>query len=233
VSRTQRELKALRQQQREEAAARQRGRDRRNLFIIGGILGTAAVAILIVALALNHAAQVSNQNRLPFQTVSGTVGTAVPDEGRNHVDPSTTPTYKFYPPASGPHYSAQGIAPVSWQTIATLQEGQYIHNLEHGGIAILYDCPSGTDCTTLKNALENYVTNLAPVEPTYGEIKVVLTPYSRGMQKKVALVAWDYIEFLDSYGRLQSRARGRYIHVCHRCHQRKTVSGVGGRPNRG
>ena len=199
MSRTQRELKALRQQQREEAAARQRARDRRNLFIIGGILGTAAVAILIVALALNHAAQVSTQNRLPFQTVSGTVGQAVADEGRNHVDPSTAPTYKFYPPASGPHYSAQGIAPVDWQTIATLQEGQYIHNLEHGGIAILYDCPSGTDCTTLKNALENYVTNLAPVEPTYHEVKVVLTPYSRGMQKKVALVAWDYIEFLDGY----------------------------------
>jgi len=199
VSRTQRELKALRQQQREEAAARQRARDRRNLFIIGGILGTAAVAILIVALALNHAAQVSTQNRLPFQTVSGTVGQAVADEGRNHVDPSTAPTYKFYPPASGPHFSAQGIAPVPWQTIDTLQEGQYIHNLEHGGIAILYDCPSGADCTTLKNALENYVRNLAPVEPTYHEIKVVLTPYSRGMQKKVALVAWDYIEFLDSY----------------------------------
>ncbi|TMD18747.1 MAG: DUF3105 domain-containing protein [Chloroflexi bacterium] len=199
MSRTQRELKALRQQQREEAAARQRARDRRNLFIIGGVLGTAALAILIVALALNHAAQVATQNRLPFQTVSGTVGQPVADEGRNHIDPSTTPTYKFYPPASGPHYSAQGIAPVDWQTIATLQEGQYIHNLEHGGIAILYDCPSGTDCTTLKNALENYVTNLAPVEPTYHEVKVVLTPYSRGMQKKVALVAWDYIEFLDGY----------------------------------
>jgi hypothetical protein len=199
VSRTQRELKALRQQQREEAVARQRARDRRNLFIIGGILGTAAIAILIVALALNHAAQVSTQNRLPFQTVSGTVGQPVADEGRTHVDPSTAPTYKFYPPASGPHYSAQGIAPVPWQTIATLQEGQYIHNLEHGGIAILYDCPSGTDCTTLKNALENYVKNLAPVEPTYSEVKVVLSPYSRGMQKKVALVAWDYIEFLDGY----------------------------------
>src|SRR5438309_952209 len=155
-------MKALRQQQREEAAARQRARDRRNLFIIGGVLATAAVAILIVALALYHASQVSNQNRLPFQTVSGTLGQPVADEGRNHVDPSTTPTYKFYPPASGPHYSAQGVAPVDWQTIATLQEGQYIHNLEHGGIAILYNCPSGTDCTTLKNSLENYVKNLAP-----------------------------------------------------------------------
>ncbi len=199
MSRTQREVKALRQQQREEAAARQRARDRRNLLIIGGILGTAAVVILIVALALNHASQVSNQNRLTFQTVSGTVGQPVADEGRTHVDPSTTPTYKFYPPASGPHYSAQGIAPVPWQTIATLQEGQYIHNLEHGGIAILYNCPSGSDCTTLKNQLENYVKNLAPIEPQFKEVKVVLSPYSRGMQKKVALVAWDYIEFLDGY----------------------------------
>ena len=199
MSKTQRELKALRQQQREDAAARQRARDRRNLFIIGGILGTAALVILIVALALNHASQVSNQNRLPFQTVSGTVGTAVPDEGQTHVDPSTTPTYKSYPPASGPHYSVQGLAPVPWQTIATLQEGQYIHNLEHGGIVILNDCPSGADCTTLKNSLENYVKTLAPVEPQFKEIKVVLSPYSRGMRKKVALVAWDYIEFLDGY----------------------------------
>jgi hypothetical protein len=199
VSKTQRELKALRQQQREEAAARQRARDLRNLFIIGGILGTAALVILIVALALNHASQVSNQNRLPFQTVSGTVGTAVADEGQTHVDPSTTPTYKSYPPASGPHYSVQGLAPVPWQTIATLQEGQYIHNLEHGGIVILYDCPSGAACTTVKNSLENYVKTLAPVEPQFKEIKVVLSPYSRGMRKKVALVAWDYIEFLDGY----------------------------------
>jgi hypothetical protein len=199
MSRTQKELKAMRQQQREEAAARQRARDRRNLFTIGGILGTAAIAILVVALALNHAAQVSNQNRLPFQTVGGTVGQAVPNEGHNHVDPSTSPTYQSYPPASGPHYSVAGSAPVPWQTIGTLLEGQYIHNLEHGGIVILYNCPSGNDCTTLKNQLENYVKNLAPVEPTFNEVKVVMSPYSHGMQKKVAVVAWDYIEFLDGY----------------------------------
>jgi Protein of unknown function (DUF3105) len=197
-------MKALRQQQREEAAARQRARERRNLFIIAGILGTAAAAILLVALYLNHLGQVSTANRLPFQTVSGVVGTPVPDEGRNHVDPSTTPTYKSYPPASGPHYSAQGIAPVPWQTIATssspLVEGQYIHNLEHGGTAILYNCPSGNACTTLTNQLQSYVQNLAPAEPQFNEVKLVMTPYSSGMgTHKVALVAWDYIEFLDSY----------------------------------
>jgi hypothetical protein len=203
MSRTQRELKALRQQQRAEAAARQRARDRRNLFIIGGVLGLTAIAILGIALYLNNATQQNNGQQLAFQNVSGTIGTHVPDEGRNHVAPNTQPTYNFYPPASGPHYNLQGYAPVGWQTVidpggTALQEGQYIHNLEHGGIAILYNCPSG--CSTLEGQLKNYVKNLAPAEPLYHEVKLVMSPYSRGMgSHKIALVAWDYIQFLDSY----------------------------------
>ena len=201
MSRTQRELKALRQQQREEAAARQRARDRRNLFITGGILAVLAAGIFGVALYLNHQAQVSAANRLPFQTVSGTIGTVVPDEGpANHITPGTNWNYKFYPPTSGPHWLVPGSAPSPWQTVdQTLAEGQFVHNLEHGGIVILYNCPSGSDCTTLKNQLQNYVTNVAPLDPQFGEVKIVLTPYSRGMDKKVALLAWHYVQFLDGY----------------------------------
>ena len=200
MSRTQRELKALRQQQREEAAARQRARDLRNLIVIALILVVAALAIVFVALYLNHQSQVSNANRLTFQTWTTTVGQQIPDEGSpTHIDPSTTWTYKFYPPTSGPHYSVQGSAPAPWQTVDTLVEGQFVHNLEHGGIAILYNCPSGNDCTTLKNQLQNYVQNLAPAEPQFQEVKIVMTPYTRGMQKKVALVAWHYVDFLDGY----------------------------------
>jgi hypothetical protein len=190
----------MRQLQREQAAARQRARDRRNLFIIGGILVVAAVVIFIVAVALNQQAKLANVNRLPFQTVSTLLGQQIADEGTpSHIDPSTTWTYKFYPPTSGPHYSVAGSAPAAWKTIDTLVEGQFVHNLEHGGIAILYNCPSGTDCTTLKNQLTDYINKLAPLEPTYGEVKIVMTPYSNGMTKKVALVAWHYIEFLDAY----------------------------------
>jgi hypothetical protein len=193
-------MKALRQQQREEAAARQHARERRNLIIIALVLGLSAVGILFVALYLNHQAQQANVNRLAFQTVSGTVGTQVADEGTpSHIDPSTTWPYKFYPPTSGPHYSVAGSAPAAWKTIDNLVDGQFVHNLEHGGIAVLYNCPSGTDCTTLKNQLTDYINKLAPLEPTYGEVKIVMTPYTRGMQKKVALVAWHYIEFLDAY----------------------------------
>jgi hypothetical protein len=190
----------MRQQQREQAAARQRARDRRNLFVIGGVLVVVALAIFVVAVALNHQAQTVNATRLPFQPVTTLVGEQIADEGTpSHIDPSTTWTYKFYPPTSGPHYSVAGSAPVPWKTIDTLVDGQFVHNLEHGGIAILYNCPSGTDCTTLKNQLSDYINKLAPVEPTYGEVKMVMTPYSKGMTKKVALVAWHYIEFLDGY----------------------------------
>lgn len=200
MSRTQRELKALRQQQREEAAARQRARDRRNLIIIVAVLLFSALAIVVVARYLDQQSKAQNANRLAFQTVSGTVGQQIADEGpANHIDPSTTWSYKFYPPTSGPHYAVPGSAPAPWQTVDTLVEGQFVHNLEHGGIAILYNCPSGNDCTTMKNQLENYVKNLAPLEPQFQEVKIVMTPYARGMNKKIALVAWNYVDFLDGY----------------------------------
>lgn len=212
MSKTQRELKALRQQQRAEAAARQRARDRRSLIIIGAVFGLAAIGIFVYAAFLNHKDQVSTVNRLTFQAVSGTAGTQIPDEGPAlHIDPSTQPVYKFYPPTSGPHYGAP-YGPVAWQTIGTLSEGQWVHNMEHGGIAVLYDCPSGSDCTTLVNQLKNYVQNLAPIEPTYGEVKMVMTPYTRGMQNKVALVAWHWIEFLGSYDQAEI-TRFYEIHV--------------------
>jgi hypothetical protein len=200
MSKTQRELKAMRQAQREEASARQKARDRRNLLLVAGGVVVAALAIVVVALILNHQTQVAQASHLKFQAVTTPVGQAIADEGAaTHVDPSTTPTYKFYPPTSGPHYNVQGFAPVAWQTIATLQEGQFVHNLEHGGIAILYNCPSGSDCTTLRNQLEHYVKDLAPLDPHFNEIKLVMTPYTQGMQKKVALVAWHYVDFLDGY----------------------------------
>lgn len=195
-------MKALRQQQREAAAARQRSRDQRNLLITVGIIAVFGLAILVVALYLKHQADVQTASRLPFHTVTGTVGTAVPDEGpATHITPGTSWNYKFYPPTSGPHWLVPGSAPAPWQdTTETLAEGQFVHNLEHGGIAILYNCPTGDGCSTLKSQLENYVKNLAPQEPNFNEVKVVMTPYSTGMgSHRIALVAWHYIMFLDSY----------------------------------
>ena len=200
MSKTQRELKALRQSQREEALRRQQARDRRNLLLIAGAIVAAGLLIAVVALFLHYQETKGTVSRLSFQAQTGTAGTQIPDEGpRNHIDPSITPTYKFYPPTSGQHYGAPD-GPAQWQTSTAMREGTFVHNMEHGGIVILYNCPSGSaGCDTLKSQLENYMNNLAPVEPAFDEVKIVMTPYTKGMTKKVAVVAWNWIEFLDGY----------------------------------
>jgi len=213
MSKTQRELKALRQSQREEALRRQQAKDRRSLMIIAGSILAAGLLIAGVAIYLHNQETKSSANRLTFQAVTGVAGTQIPDEGpRNHIDPSITPTYKFYPPTSGQHYGTPD-GPAPWQTTdQTLREGTFVHNMEHGGVVILYNCPSGAACDTLKSQLSNYVNNLAPVEPQFGEVKMLMTPYSKGMTKKVALVAWNWIEFLDGYDQAEI-TRFYEIHV--------------------
>jgi uncharacterized protein DUF3105 len=186
----------MRQAQRDEAARRQHAQDRRNLLIILALVGAAGVAILIIALYLNNSAP----RHLAFQTVAHpeNVGQAVPNEGWDHIPVGTQATYTHQPPTSGQHYAQQGVAPVPWQTINTLQPEVWIHNLEHGGIVILYNCPSG--CDDLQKKLTSYVNDIVPAEPQFGEYKILMSPYSQGMgDHAVALLAWNYIELLDGY----------------------------------
>ncbi len=184
----------MRQAQRAEAARRQKAAERRSLLIIVGVLAAAALAISITALYLYN----STPRHLTFQPVAQDVGQVVPDEGRQHVQAGTQVTYQHQPPTSGSHYSQSGVAPVAWQTIGTLQPEVWVHNLEHGGIVVLYNCPSG--CDDLQRQLTSYVNSIVPPEPQYGEYKIIMSPYSDGMgTHKVALLAWDRIEFLDGY----------------------------------
>jgi hypothetical protein len=194
MSRPERELKAMRQTQRAEAARRQKAAERRSLLIIVGVLAAAALAIAVTALYLYN----STPRHLTFQPVAQDVGQVVPSEGQQHVQAGTQITYQHQPPTSGSHYSQAGVAPVAWQTIGTLQPEVWVHNLEHGGIVVLYNCPSG--CDDLQKQLTTYVNSIVPAEPQYGEYKIILSPYSQGMgTHKVALLAWDRIEFLDGY----------------------------------
>ncbi len=197
MSKSQRELKAVRQAQRDEALGRQRARDRRNLLLIVGVLAAAGLLILVVAVYLNNASQKTGQ--LAWQAQTGTAGEQVPDEGTaTHIPATEVWQYKNYPPTSGPHYGVPD-GPAPWQTVGNLREGTFIHNLEHGGIVILYNCPSGQECDKLRNDLTNYVENRAPAEPNRKSVRLVMSPYSRDMKKKVALLAWNWIEFLDAY----------------------------------
>jgi hypothetical protein len=63
--------------------------------------------------------------------------TPVTDEGRYHLPFCTPIAYKHDPPASGPHWPWP--APWGWHPEVVPRQW-WVHNLEHGGIVLLYNC---------------------------------------------------------------------------------------------
>lgn len=104
-------------------------------------------------------------------------------------------TYTSYPPTSGQHYPA----PAPWTVSgAPLPEGRFVHNLEHGGVAILYKCPTNpAACTTLKQQIQDLY-KLLPPDRQFREVKAVVSPYDR-MEREIAVLAWGWIDELDRF----------------------------------
>jgi hypothetical protein len=120
--------------------------------------------------------------------LSGTVQT-ITDEGRSHLARPQRVTYVHQPPSSGVHYSDTG-APRPWGVVQTeLLPEEYVHNLEHGGIVMVYRC-SGTECDAAYAAAQNLFNKL-PKDAQFNEVKFLATPY-QGMAPKVALLSWDH-----------------------------------------
>lgn len=138
------------------------------------------------------------------------VGEKVPLQAATHVAPGTPVRYQTDPPASGPHYSVRGEAPVPWGFYARQYPPEdWVHNLEHGGVAILYQCPqpqgtSGAEvvetdlsCPEEQDPVREFVAS-APHEALFQEVKIVATPYPVPGHR-FALVAWGWRLFMDEW----------------------------------
>jgi hypothetical protein len=119
------------------------------------------------------------------------LGTAMPDEGNQHVADGQVITYNNYPPTSGTHYSTPEGAGFYTNTVP---EGNFVHSLEHGYI-VLYYKPDLPDAT--KQQLKDLMTTL-PLSK-YGKVKMVIVPYSKGMTTPLAIAAWNRIFMLSDY----------------------------------
>lgn len=77
----------------------------------------------------------------PAAGASAQPGYAEPDMGQDHVTLGTPVTYTYCPPASGKHYNASSIGPITPRVYgpddAVTPQG-WIHNLEHGALIVLY-----------------------------------------------------------------------------------------------
>ena len=120
-----------------------------------------------------------------------------PDQGRNHIQTgekfsgyTTSPaTSGFHWGVTAPSAEAPFGAPVRWGAYAVeISDEALVHNLEHGGIGLHYNCPSGC-AETVEQLLE-----MAPA----GFTQFVISPYSN-MGSKIAVTAWRRILFLDEF----------------------------------
>ena len=151
-----------------------------------GLLAAAAGGLYFFASA--RSAGTSPLIALPIATTTPRPSEEleIPVEGFQHVQPGMPITYNHYPPSSGAHYPK----PMVWGVYAEpIPEGNFVHNLEHSGIVILYHCPQG--CPELVKQLQDFYDH-APPEDQFNEVKVLITPYDRELPAKVVALAWGF-----------------------------------------
>jgi hypothetical protein len=77
----------------------------------------------------------------PDGDATGEPGFVEPDMGNGHVALGTSVTYTYCPPATGSHYNLENRGPVEPRVYGpdddAIPQG-WVHNLEHGGLVVLY-----------------------------------------------------------------------------------------------
>lgn len=112
-------------------------------------------------------------------------GTKVELLGRNHVKEGEHPVYNSNPPTSGDHYEVTE----PWGISDTpLVKEKLVHNLEHGGMVIHYNCQK---CEDLVAKLKDLANRLAAKDR-----KVILAP-NKEIDVKIAPAAWGYYDKMN------------------------------------
>lgn len=188
VTKREKRLAAREDRKRRAAAAQRTAAIRRYVML-------AVLALVLVGVGI----WVATSGVLPNIVPNTPVGRTVPLEGSDHVAEGSATTYNSRPPASGPHYPAWS------QTYGfmspPLPAGTWLHNLEHGAVAILYNCPQG--CPDLEQQLKDlYPTLPLGRNARGGRARAIIQAYPE-MDRKIAVVAWGWMLELDEFDKDQ------------------------------
>jgi hypothetical protein len=160
---------------------------------VGTALLTGCLPIPVLPKASPSAAVSPGASASASPKAAGVI--SVPEEGKTHVARPTRVNYRHQPPSSGNHYSDRN-APVPYDVYDEVLPEEWVHNLEHGAIVMVYRCDGTTECDTMFGQATQVFDQL-PDDPTFGKVKFVSTPYL-DMDPKVAVLAWTKELDLDS-----------------------------------
>ena len=147
------------------------------LLLIGGILAALVIAAVLYA-TIGRGGGGANEEavRADLEAAGCTLKTVKALPGNHSVSPGgTSDKWNTDPPTNGPHY---GVAAIFGIYEDELEPARVIHNLEHGGIFILYgdEVPDST---------------VQQLEAFYDDHKTgtIMAPYAR-LGDEFALGAW-------------------------------------------
>ena len=168
-----------------------RKKRKRYIYVaIGSSVALLFIASLLVPGGSGHATS-SNTN-----LNTGGPLEIMDDQGRSHITPGDAGgPYLTAPAASGPHWITNPSdvvptgSPARWGAYAApLPDEVQIHNLEHGGIVINYNCSEG--CVELVDDLQSLI-------PGQGA-QFILSPYPN-MDTRIAITAWRHQDKMDEF----------------------------------
>ena len=163
-------------------AARRERRNRRTrlkrilaLVAVGGVSGLFLIALFVTPNMFE-----SGQRSIPDGP-----GVRQEDQGREHIsEGGSHAPYNTNPPTSGWHYDRWA----SWGVKSEpLPSELFIHNMEHGGVILHYNCPDG--CPDEVEKMSDIVRRTD---------ETILMP-NPDMESRFALTAWNWLLTMDEY----------------------------------
>ena len=171
-----------------------RKKRKRAIYITSGTF-LAVIFILSLTVGPGLANTIRGETNTPQGLNTGGPVPLDPDDGTDHIETNTPGSgYSTRPATSGPHWfdsqtSAGTSAPADWGIYENpLPDEVLIHNLEHGGVGLHYNCPDGCD---------DVVAALKSVAP---RTQFILSPYP-DMESKIAITGWRHHLFMETFDR--------------------------------
>jgi hypothetical protein len=123
---------------------------------------------------------------MPFETTevmgcAEIVGEGFCSEGGGHVDIGTQIEWMHEPPHSGKHYPVWSSAGEKDEPV---ERGFWVHNLEHGWIVLVYNCPDGCDAELAR---------LREVLDARPDLDILLTPDPLLGGSRFAAISWTWV----------------------------------------
>lgn len=122
-------------------------------------------------------------------------GRQMPDEGQVHIPGDRAGVYTSpYPPTSGQH---RGSTWADWEIYDDPMPPEvFVHNLEHGGIVLLYRCDR--PCPETVAALRDLYKTFPKAKN--GRVKMVVAPDPK-IRTPIAILAWTWLDELPALDR--------------------------------